>query len=443
MTIASLVRFLLRSTEYQAEEPDRSPETSAYDGINCGGTIARIDQTQQGELMSYIASKTSNTLTTSIMGMTALFLSVAVAQEVKAEAASCPSPIPLGLTTALTGNTALLGTQARNGVEFAVDEINAAGGVGGKKLTLATEDTGASSTDALNAMNRILEGKPVVVFGSMISPHVFAQTEVVTKSETPFLVGATNAKVTAQGSKWLFRTHVHDGQLAGLIPEYLVKSLGKTKPGIVAVADDYGLGASKGIQASLAKLKVSPVAVTSYAPSDKDMSAQLLEIKDKDADSLILFGRPADVTLVIKQMSDLGIKLTTIGNASIVAQTTLNNLSAAEADGGYAIGGMIPQTSTDAKVLDWSKRVQEKYKVPADNFTVSYYDTVYMLKSIIERVGCDKSAIRDALAATKDWKGMLISYQADAPGDLAHTLGIYRNKGKTPELIGPIKESGY
>ena len=393
--------------------------------------------------MSYIASKTSNTLTTSIMGMTALFLSVAVAQEVKAEAASCPSPIPLGLTTALTGNTALLGTQARNGVEFAVDEINAAGGVGGKKLTLATEDTGASSTDALNAMNRILEGKPVVVFGSMISPHVFAQTEVVTKSETPFLVGATNAKVTAQGSKWLFRTHVHDGQLAGLIPEYLVKSLGKTKPGIMAVADDYGLGASKGIQASLAKLKVSPVAVTSYAPSDKDMSAQLLEIKDKDADSLILFGRPADVTLVIKQMSDLGIKLTTIGNASIVAQTTLNNLSAAEADGGYAIGGMIPQTSTDAKVLDWSKRVQEKYKVPADNFTVSYYDTVYILKSIIERVGCDKSAIRDALAATKDWKGMLISYQADAPGDLAHTLGIYRNKGKTPELIGPIKESGY
>ncbi len=81
--------------------------------------------------------------------------------------------------------------------------------------------------------------------------------------------------------------------------------------------------------------------------------------------------------------------------------------------------------------------------MPADNFTVSYYDTVYMLKSIIEKVGCDKPAIRDALAGTKDWKGMLISYQADPQGDLAHTLGIYRNKGKTPELTGPIKESGY
>jgi branched-chain amino acid transport system substrate-binding protein len=173
------------------------------------------------------------------------------------------------------------------------------------------------------------------------------------------------------------------------------------------------------------------------------MSAQLLEIKDKGADSLILFGRPADVALVLKQMGDLGIKLTVIGNASVVAQTTLNNLSADQADGGYAIGGMIPQTSTDPKISGWAKRVLEKYKVPADNFTVSYYDTVYMIKSIIEKVGCDRAAIRDALVATKEWKGLLISYQADGAGDLAHTLGIYRNKGKTPELIGPIKETGY
>jgi branched-chain amino acid transport system substrate-binding protein len=376
-------------------------------------------------------------------GATFVCLLGAFSQPKRADTASCPAQIPFGLTTAMTGNLALLGTQARNGLEFAVDEINAAGGIAGKNIVLTTEDTGASSTDALNAMNRVLEGKPLIIFGSMISPHVFAQTESVTKSETPFLVGATNAKVTSQGSKWLFRTHVHDGQLADLIPEYLVGTLKKSKPGIMAVADDYGLGASKGIQSALAKLGISPVAVTSYAPSDKDMSAQLLEIRDKGADSLILFGRPADVALVLKQMGDLGIKLTTIGNASIVAQTTLNNLSAAEAEGGYAIGGMIPQTSTEPRVLDWAKRVQDKYKVPADNFTVSYYDTVYMLKSIIEKVGCDKQAIREALADTKDWKGLFISYRADSLGDLAHTLGVYRNKGRTPELIGPIQKKGY
>ncbi len=360
-----------------------------------------------------------------------------------AAGAACTSPLRIGLTTALTGNVALLGIQARNGTEFAVDEINKAGGIAGQQVALAVEDTGASSTDALNVMNRIIGGAPLVIFGSMISPHVFSQTEAVTKAGIPFIVGATNAKVTSQGSKWLFRIHVHDGQIAQLLPSYLVTTLGKKKPGVMAVADDYGLGASRGIVATLEAMGITPAAVTSYAPADKDMSAQLLEIQDKGADSLILFGRPADVTLVMKQMSDLGIKLPLIGNSSIVAQTTLNNLSASEADGAYAIGGMIPQTSTDPKIIDWSKRVFDRYKVPADNFTVAYYDAVYLLKDIIEKTGCDKAAIRDALAATGGWKGTFIPYKSDKLGDLAHILGVYRNKGKTPELIGTVAEPGF
>jgi branched-chain amino acid transport system substrate-binding protein len=361
----------------------------------------------------------------------------------QAAPAACTGPIKFGLTTPLTGPVALLGIQARNGVELAVDELNKAGGIAGTKIELTVEDTGASSADALNALNRILEEKPLVVFGSMISPHVFTQTPSIKKAEIPFLVAATNAQVTSQNVPWLFRIHVHDGQLADLVPRYLVNKLGKKKPGIIAVADDYGLGASKGIQETLKSLGVTPVAVTSYAATDKDMTAQLLEIRDKGADSVIVFGRPADVSIIMKQMGDLGINLTVIGNASTVAQTTLNNLTAQQADGAYAIGGMIPQTSSDPKIQAWAQAVQARYKVPADNFTVAYADSVELLRGIIEKVGCDRAAIRDALAATKGWHGMLITYVADAKGDLAHTLGIYRNKGKKPELVGTINEQGF
>src|SRR5947209_1968833 len=91
----------------------------------------------------------------SIAGLAGICLVIGSTHPSLAEPASCPAPIPLGLTTALTGNVALLGTQARSGVEFAVDEINTAGGINGKKLALTVEDTGSSSTDALNAMNRI------------------------------------------------------------------------------------------------------------------------------------------------------------------------------------------------------------------------------------------------------------------------------------------------
>lgn len=360
-----------------------------------------------------------------------------------ASPAACPDPIKIAVTTPLTTDIALLGVQARNGVKQAVDELNAGHGIAGKKIQLTVEDTANSNTSALNAMNRVLSDRPLVVYGPMISPQIFAQSQVVRKEEVPFLVAATNAKITEQGIPWLFRIHVHDGQLADLTPRYVVEQLKKTKPSIIAVADDYGLGASRGIQATLEQLKVKPVAVESYAPTDKDMSAQLLNIKNKGADIVMIWGRPGDVTIILKQMKQLGINIPKIGNASLVAQTTLNNLSEEEADGAMAIGGLIPQGSTDPKVTQLAKRAQEKFGVPADNFTIAYYDSVFLLKDIIERVGCDPAAIRQQLAQTRDWQGLLAKYTADKNGDLAHTLGVYRNQGRTPVLIGTLKERGF
>jgi branched-chain amino acid transport system substrate-binding protein len=87
--------------------------------------------------------------------------------------------------------------------------------------------------------------------------------------------------------------------------------------------------------------------------------------------------------------------------------------------------------------------VLERSKIPADNFAVGYRDGLYLLKAAIEKVGCDHTKLRDELRATRNAKGLLISYTADKDGDLAHTMGIYRNKGKTTELVGTTREAGY
>ena len=357
--------------------------------------------------------------------------------------ASCPSPIPIALTTPLTSGVALLGVQAKIGLEDAVEEINAAGGIGGKKIKLAIEDATGSSTTALNTLNRLLEDKPVAVFSSMISPHIFTENDTIKKAGVPVLIAGTNAQLTKQANPWLIRFHIHDGQLADAVPHYVVDTLKKQKPAILTVSDDYGLGASKGLQAAFDKLKVKPVAVESYGLNDKDMSAQLTKIKDANADMLVLWGRPGDVALVMKQRKALGITIPVIGNSSAVALTTLANLTAEEADGGMGIGGMFPQVTTDAKALAFSKRVLERSKIPADNFALGYRDAMYLLKAAIEKVGCDHAKVRDELRATKDFKGLLITYVADKDGDLAHSMGIYRNKGKVTELVGTTKEAGF
>ena len=361
----------------------------------------------------------------------------------QAQVAACPNPIPIGLTTPLSSGIALLGIQAKLGVEHAIDEINAAGGSGGKPFKLSIEDATASAPNALNALNRLMEDKPVVLFSSMISPHIFTQNDAIKKGETPVLVAGTNAQLMKQANPWLVRLHVHDGQLADAVPRYVVQTLKKTKPAILAVADDYGLGASKGLQAAFDKLGIKPAAVESYGLNDKDMTAQLTKIKAAGADIILLWGRPGDVAIVLKQRKALGIDLPVIGNPSTVAATTVANLTPEEADGAYGLGGMLPQVSTDPKVLAFAKQVLDKTKVPPDNFAVGYRDAMYMVKSVIDKVGCDRAKIRDGLRAMKDYQGLLISYTADADGELAHTMGIYRNKGKVTEQIGTIKAAGH
>ena len=357
--------------------------------------------------------------------------------------ANCPSPILIGLTTPLTSGVALLGVQAKLGLTDAVDEINAAGGIGGKQIKLSIEDATGSSTTALNTMNRLLENKPVALFSSMISPHIFTQNDTIKKAAIPVLMAGTNAQLTQQNNPWLIRFHVHDGQLAEAVPLYVIETMKKQRPAILTVSDDYGLGASKGLVAAFDKLKVKPVAVESYGLNDKDMSAQLTKMRDAKADVLVLWGRPGDVALVMKQRYALGITIPTIGNSSAVALTTLANLSAEEADGGIGIGGMFPQVTTNPKALAFAKRVLDHNKIPADNFALGYHDGMYILKAAIEKVGCDPAKIRDELRALKDWKGVLITYTADKNGDLAHAMGIYRNKGKVTELVSTMKEPGF
>src|SRR6266481_5062398 len=126
-------------------------------------------------------------------------VALGTASKVLAQAA-CPDPIPLALTTVLTTDLALLGVQPRNGLQQAADDINAGAGIAGKKIKLTVEDTGTSGAGALNALNRVLEGKPLLVYSSMISPQIFTQTELIKKAELPYIVAATNARITDQGT---------------------------------------------------------------------------------------------------------------------------------------------------------------------------------------------------------------------------------------------------
>jgi branched-chain amino acid transport system substrate-binding protein len=347
-------------------------------------------------------------------------------------AAVCPDPIKIGVTTPLTGGIALQGSQVRNAVETAVNEINATGGIGGKKIQLLVEDTAGTVSVAISALNRILQQDPVLVFGSMISPENFAQSDIIRKEQLPYIYGGTNSQLSEQGIPWMFRISFHDGQEAQILPRYIAQK--HLKPAILAVADDFGLGAVKNFQAEFKKLNIPVVAVETYSTTDRDMSAQLLKIKDSGANAIILWGRTPDLIVILRSKARLGIQLPVLSTTGAAAPATLINLADNEADGILVFGGALPNGSADPKIITWFKKLNDTYHFPPDNWALAYYDAMNLVETVIKRVGCDKEAIRKELATTKDFQGLLTKYSADQKGNLTNVNVIYQLKGKTPEL---------
>lgn len=345
--------------------------------------------------------------------------------------AVCPDPIKIEITSPLTGAIALQGQQVKNGVETAVTEINEHGGISGKKIQLIIEDTTGTVNVAISAMNRVLSEDPVLVFGSMISPENFAQSDIIKREEVPYLYAGTNSQLSEQNISWIFRISYNDGQLAKILPKYVADA--KLKPAFLAVADDFGLGAVKNLRAEFDKLNITPTAVETYAPTDRDMTAQLLKIKDSGADAIVIVGRTPDLIVVMKGKARLGLKIPILGNTSIGAETTLMNLLPEEADGTIVFGGALPNGSQDPKVVAWRKKLNDKYNFPADNWALAYYDAAYLIKDVISTVGCDKEAIRKKLTET-NFQGLITKYTASANGNLTNVIFVYKLQGKTPEL---------
>ena len=123
-----------------------------------------------------------------------------------------------------------------------------------------------------------------------------------------------------------------------------------------------------------------------------------------------------------------------MGNTSVGAATTLASLTDTDADGSIVFGGALPNGSQDPKVIAWAKKLTEKYSFPPDNWALAYYDAAYLVKNIINEVGCDKEAIRGALAKVQDFQGLITKYSVSKTGNLTNVIFIYKLQGKTPVL---------
>ena len=329
---------------------------------------------------------------------TILFVFAAVSCS-KKDAGSAAGIIKIGGVAPLSGNVAVYGVECKNGIDLAVEEINAAGGVAGKKLVFICEDDEGMPDKTVNAFKKLItKDKVSIVIGSLTSGCAKAITTLAqARGVVQIAPAATSPDITDAGN-FIFRACFIDPFQGTVGGKFAAENLGAKNAAILYdLQNDYSVGLTENFKASFTAAGGRIAAEESYAGGDKDFNAQLTKIKNASPDVVYLPDYYGTVALVAKQLRAQGIQCPIVGAdgwdglVGTAGDEVLNGYYSNH----YAID------STEDKVREYVAAFRAKYNKNPNAFAALGYDSVYMVKDAIEAVGStDAAAVRSALEKT-------------------------------------------
>ena len=333
--------------------------------------------------------------------------------------------IKIGVVVPVTSVLAPYGTPFVESMNLAIDAANASGGINGRKLELVVEDSQASNTVAINALNKVLQSNPIAVFGPALGTQVLAMMPILEREKIPFIAGPSTRRVTQQNAKYYFRNSTHDAIDKETWTRFLVEDLGKKKIGIMHVANEWGYSGRDNTTMFLDKLySLKPVSVASYQPTDKDLTAQILQMTRDGADAIVVQGHPIDEALAIKQINQLNVKVPHMGSGTLCIAFLRGLVTPAEIAGHYCEGpDVMPPYNERPEVKAFVDAYKKKTGYLPDIYATHYYDATGMLIHIMKKVGVDRDKIRDSFRDTT-YDGIIGAYKADEEGNLWHNAVV-------------------
>ncbi len=321
--------------------------------------------------------------------------------------------IKIGMLYNMTGAQASLDAPSANGAKLAAKEINAAGGVLGKKIQLVAYDGKTDAATIGNAATQLTQtDKVVAMFGFSDSDMTMAAAPTAAKAGVVFVTsGATSPKLPDQVPDYLYLACFGDNVQAAAGAEYAADALkAKTVYLLIDKGMEYTLLLGKYFKERFVELGGKVILEDNYQTGDKDFSAQITKLKGQKAKSDLLYiaSGPDDVGTIVKQFRDAGIKAPIMGGDGYDTPL-LVQVAGAGAENVYFTTHslMDADLGTDA-VKKFIAAYQTEYKAPPENaFAGLGYDTVKLLADAITRAGsADPKAIRTALQATKGLAGI-------------------------------------
>jgi branched-chain amino acid transport system substrate-binding protein len=349
-------------------------------------------------------------------------------------ASAAAADVVIGAALSLTGDFALTGLQQKNGIDLAVEEANAQGGVKGQKIRIEYADNAMSPSVAVNALNRVLSANPAAVLLTVRGTHILPQLPFINKASVPGLTITGTRKVTQQGSPWLFRFYPHDGMAKRAMTLFAVEKLDKRRVAIIHVADEYGQSGRDTIIATLKEKGLAPVVVESNQSTDKDMSPQLLKVKNSGADVLLIQNHHVPCAILLRQIRQYALNIPVVASASCAFRDTLELVSAEDVEGMYAETSVILRSNPDPAVRGWADRMRARFKSEPDEMALLEYDVTRTLIEVMRQYGTDPKDIQKGLKEIT-YDGLMMKYASDSEGNMGRQIIIGQVRKKELLLL--------
>jgi branched-chain amino acid transport system substrate-binding protein len=341
--------------------------------------------------------------------------------------------IRIGFTPPVTGQHAASGAFQLKAIKLAVKEINAAGGVNGKKIDLRVIDNQSTNPGALAALNKAVEQDKVLALVSFLySTQVFATAEAIKGYGIPTIIGATNIGLTKQGNPWLFRVRPDDSVAAAAMVKYIKDNTKFTKIGLLHDQDAFGTGGADLVEKSAKESGLTVVRREKSTTAAKDFTAELLAFKNAGAEVLIFYGHQEATAVLQRQMRQLGSPFKFLGSPSSASKDALN-LAREASEGIWAVVYFVPGRSEANR--RFAEAYKKEYNEESDNLSIWTYDGMKILAAAIQKVGEDRGKIRDAILATQGYEGVQGTFAFTPNGDGLSEVSIVEIEKGQPKLL--------
>lgn len=337
-----------------------------------------------------------------------------------AGAAAEPETIKIGLNYELSGAVATYGQASVQGVEMAVEEINAAGGVKGKKVELVKYDNKSEPAEATTLATKLMtQDKVLAVIGPATSGGFKATIPVALKNQVPVVSGSATADdvtVDAAGVKeFAFRTCFNDSFQGTAMANYASGKLGaKTVMIIKDNSSDYAKGLAENFTKTFTAAGGTIVGEEAYVAGDTDFNAILTRVKGQTFDAIYLPGYYQEAGLIIKAARGLGITAPVLGGDGFDSPDLLKLGGAAALNDVY-FTNHYSSLDEDPKVKEFIAAYTKKFNEAPNAFHALGYDTARFVVDAVNRASAyTGAAVKDALASTKDFQAVTGTLSVDA-----------------------------